>query len=280
MPTGTLDTTAEPRHRAIRLLDVHPDLGADLGPAELEQARQAVVSPLITIARGEQVNVHQLGDLRPFGFVVVDGLLMREVQLAGRAAASVYGPRDVFGPRELDDPLPASGTTFTALTPARLAVLDDRFLLSARRWPRLVSRLVQALSEQLGRACVRQAVSQLPRAEQRVVALFWLLAESWGRMRPDGVVIDLPLTHEALGKLVGARRPTMSLALGLLAEENYLRRYNGGGWLLSRDSLELLDGPWPAGLELSGRYGDSSSSGPTTSLESSTNTSQSMSGSC
>lgn len=269
MPPGTTaSTTAEPRHRGVRLLDVHPDLGSELEPSELQAARQAVISPLVTIARDEQVDADKLKGLHPFGFVVVDGLLLREVQLAGRAAASVYGPREVFGPRELEDPLPATGTSFTALTPARLAVLDDRFLVSARRWPRLVSRLVQAMSEQLGRACVRQAVSQLPRAEQRVVAIFWLLAESWGRVRPDGVVIDLPLTHEALGKLVGARRPTMSLALAMLADEGYVRRCEVGGWLLSRDSLELLDDSTPG------------ASAVIRSFESNTNTSQMMSGSC
>jgi len=64
--------------------------------------------------------------------------------------------------------------------------------------------------------------------------MFELLAERWGMVTPQGRIIRLPLTHETLGSLIGARRPTVSLALGDLAERGEVVRQDGG-WLLRHD---------------------------------------------
>jgi CRP/FNR family transcriptional regulator, cyclic AMP receptor protein len=77
------------------------------------------------------------------------------------------------------------------------------------------------------------AISAWPRVEERVLALFWQLADRWGVVRPDGVVIELALTHATIGHLVGAQRPTVSLALHALAEAGLLRRGDTGAWTLS-----------------------------------------------
>ena len=42
----------------------------------------------------------------------------------------------------------------------------------------------------------------------------------------------LPLTHEALGRLIGARRPTVTLALKVLDGQDRLERLPDGAWLL------------------------------------------------
>jgi hypothetical protein len=61
--------------------------------------------------------------------------------------------------------------------------------------------------------------------------MMWLLAESWGRVTPAGVTLPVVLTHEALGALIGARRPTVSLALAELMERGAVVRQRTG-WLL------------------------------------------------
>ncbi|MCA1690585.1 MAG: helix-turn-helix domain-containing protein, partial [Actinobacteria bacterium] len=66
----------------------------------------------------------------------------------------------------------------------------------------------------------------------RLVALFRMLAEKWGRMTGSGIVIPMALTHEALGRLIGARRPTITLALKSLAAEDRLTRQKDGTWLV------------------------------------------------
>ena len=71
--------------------------------------------------------------------------------------------------------------------------------------------------------------------DRRLKALFWHLAERWGRVSGDGVIVPLALTHRILGQLVGARRPTVSTALSELAERDELTRRPDGSWLLRGD---------------------------------------------
>ena len=78
------------------------------------------------------------------------------------------------------------------------------------------------------------AISQQPRLDDRLWMLFWELADRHGKVHPDGVHVDLPLTHEVLSHLCGARRPSVSSALTKLAEQGRLER-NGRGWVLRGD---------------------------------------------
>jgi CRP/FNR family cyclic AMP-dependent transcriptional regulator len=87
---------------------------------------------------------------------------------------------------------------------------------------------------------VRAAIVGLPRVEERVLALFWQLADRWGVVRPEGVVVQLPLTHALIGQLVGAQRPTVSLALQSLADDGLLLRGDIGAWTLDHESGATL----------------------------------------
>jgi hypothetical protein len=113
----------------------------------------------------------------------------------------------------------------------RLALLGRELLFAASRWPSLVAGLQARASQQAERLAAQLVICQLPRVDQRLLALLWLLAESWGRVTPAGVALPLKLTHEALGALVGARRPTVTLALRELTERGAIVRQNEG-WLL------------------------------------------------
>ena len=94
----------------------------------------------------------------------------------------------------------------------------------------------ERLHDQLDTAVRHTAIAGLPRVEDRVLALFWELADRWGVVRPEGVVIRLKLTHEFIGRLIAAKRPTVSLALMSLAEDGLVTRDGDGGWTLSHES--------------------------------------------
>jgi hypothetical protein len=80
-------------------------------------------------------------------------------------------------------------------------------------------------------------ICQLPRVDERVLAMLWLLSETWGHVTPSGVRLPLVLTHETLGALVGARRPTVTLALRKLVEDGALV-HQDAGWLLLEPPAE------------------------------------------
>ena len=59
-------------------------------------------------------------------------------------------------------------------------------------------------------------------------------------MTPAGVLVPLPLAHRTLASIVGARRPSVTTALGALRDDGRLERVPEG-WLLHGEAPEELD---------------------------------------
>ncbi len=180
------------------------------------------------------------GEEQPFAWLLARGALVGTTRIADREAARLLGPGDLFDPQRAGSRLLTVEHTWRALRPTTLAALDGRYLAMARRWPEMTLTLQQRLCDEATRASVLAAIGHLPRVEQRVLALLWHVADRFGLPGPDGMRIDLELTHAELGRLVGARRPTVTLALQTLREQGHMSRADGGGWLLadrSRDGL-------------------------------------------
>jgi CRP/FNR family cyclic AMP-dependent transcriptional regulator len=55
-----------------------------------------------------------------------------------------------------------------------------------------------------------------------------VLADRWGYVAPDGIHLDLRLTHSTLARLACAQRPSVSTAIGRLGRSGVLRRDAGG----------------------------------------------------
>jgi hypothetical protein len=112
-----------------------------------------------------------------------------------------------------------------------MALIGQQFLRASARWPKLYSNLIGRFADQNEQLATQLALCQLPRVEDRLLGMLWLLAESWGKVTSAGTLLPLHFTHEALGAMVGARRPTVTLALGELADSGAVVQRDGG-WLL------------------------------------------------
>jgi hypothetical protein len=173
-------------------------------------------------------------------------VIARDVVVADHVSAELLGPGDLVRPWEepaAEGALLPVAIDWWVLSPARVAVLDRSFAMRSARWPEVTAALFERLSARALRLATHQAISQLTRVDRRLLALFWHLAERWGKMSPEGVVVPLALTHRILGQLVGARRPTVSTALGELAERGELVRRDDGSWLLRGEPPEALTRP-------------------------------------
>jgi len=118
------------------------------------------------------------------------------------------------------------------LSPARLALLDDRFAAIAGRFPPVLARLLQRCATQAHDLAFHQALAGVRSADARMHLLLSHLAERWGRVTVDGVVLSLPLTHDLLGRLAYMRRPTATAALGRLVRAGLVARREDGAWVL------------------------------------------------
>ena len=231
----------------VRVLEIEPDLGADLDPAAFASARHELVAPIDELpwtTRSGNWGFAK-GDVR-LGVLLVGGLLMREVRMLDTSSAELLGAGDLLWPADGDGEhtLPVvADVAWTALTPVRAAPLGDAFLSAACRYPDVVARLMGKAVARAKALALHDAVTNLRHVETRLLVQFWHLAERWGKVGPDGVTIVLPVTHELLAKLVGAARPSVSTALGGLAARGLLTR-EGDAWRLSHDSRAAL-GPAP-----------------------------------
>ena len=229
----------------VALLEINPDLAADLASDQMQLALGALVVPTIRVQGGQWDSGACANDDRVtgslIGLLVIDGVVVREMMLGPHVSAQLCGPGDLLELRSARDQrcLPALATVSVPGT-AVLALLDDRVLAASRRWPQLGGRLLAQAMGQIGDAAAHQAISQLAHVEDRLLALFWHLADRWGRVLSAGVRIDLPLTHETIGHLIGARRPTVTLGLRALRAAGLLQRQVDGAWLLAHGSLQRL----------------------------------------
>src|SRR5690349_14205705 len=110
------------------LLDLDPSLAGDLTPALREQVRGWLVVRVLTLPRGPWP---ASADREPglMGFLVLDGVLTRNVSLGRIAYPELLGRGDLLRPwqTETDGRLGPVQVTWQVLEPCRVAVLDRRF---------------------------------------------------------------------------------------------------------------------------------------------------------
>jgi CRP-like cAMP-binding protein len=225
----------------LALLDAEPDFAAGLSARELHAARGAVLLPVLSIARGGwQVPPPDEWPPPVSAVLVLEGLIARHVSLCARVCTQLIGPGDVFDPWTVPSELLPTERRFEALENVTATVLDGRFAAAALRWPQLGGCLQRRLCERADRLAGQTAISQLPTVAQRILAIFWQLAEQHGRVRRDGVLLRVRLTHQLIGQLIGAQRPSVTLALGELLEQGWLERCDERAWLLAWGSQDVL----------------------------------------
>jgi CRP/FNR family cyclic AMP-dependent transcriptional regulator len=216
----------------IALSRVLPDIASAVPPADRTLVDRVLVAPLLSARDEDLAAVLSNASHGVFDFVIVEGVVLKDTTFASRSALELLGPGDILAPplSALSQVESRAVSRYVAHGPVSLAVLDARFRQAARHWPGLSDVLHDRLSRQTHRASMHLAMLHQPRVEDRVVALFGDLAERFGRMTGDGVVIDVRLTHEIIGRLVGSRRPTVTLALQGLDSAGVLRRLEGDRW--------------------------------------------------
>ena len=241
----------DPRHM-VSLLDADPDLAIGVPPDDAQLARSRAVAAVLELEppSWDTAPIAARAEAGWLGLLVLDGLLMRRVEVGKRSACELFGPTDLIRPWDTDgeyDPLPIS-VSWIVLRRTRLALLDTAFALRVARWPTITSRLFSRVAQRARYLALTQAVTHLPRAYVRLLILFWLLAERWGRVGTEGVYVTLPLTHEVLAMLIGAHRPTVTIGLQRLTRAGFLIRERSDRWLLTNNAIEALAHPESMGL--------------------------------
>jgi CRP-like cAMP-binding protein len=79
-----------------------------------------------------------------------------------------------------------------------------------------------------------RSIAQVRGLANRIILKLWEVAGRWGTVTTDGTVLPLRISHEMLGELLGASRPSVTDAIHELIRKGELDRGIDGRWILAR----------------------------------------------
>jgi len=168
-----------------------------------------------------------------YGLLILEGMAARTVDCDGRTAAELLGPGDLLQPWQCgrDHETIDVRAHWTVLSELRVAMLDRPFAARMAPFPEVAVAIAGRAMQRARDLTVRLSIAQFSRVDDRLTLLFWHLAERWGRVQADGVLVRLPLTHDMLSQLIAVRRPSVTVGLGELRKRGTVVPAEGG-WLL------------------------------------------------
>jgi len=233
--TQKLDVQPKPHAVSyVRLADVDPLLLRAVPSEIVGRLRSVLVAPLVAVSRGGTMPYVAGTAEGLFGLLIVEGLVVRVVTIAGRRTVELLGPADLIPPWQDDGQLavlPAS-SVWTALEATQVAVLNGEFAAVACRFHAIAEELMLRTVARCQTLSERLAIVSIPSLPERLMTLLWHLADRWGRVEPDGVAVPLRLSHQLLADLACAQRPSVTVALQRLVADGRIARTARGGWLL------------------------------------------------
>lgn len=219
----------------VQLLSVDPDLGERMSEEAFATARDAIRIRVFRVPKGawEPPAI----DHGATGLLLLDGLMVRMLRLGPVSSAEIVGPSDIIRPWEkhlIPSVLPATAD-WRVLHEARVGLIDGRTTALIGRWPELAAAVSGRLLRRTRSLAFMMAAQQFVRVEDRLLAALWHLASMWGKVTPEGTVVPFRLTHEMLGNIIGARRPTTTTAIRSLTSQGRLSRNDERCYVLQGD---------------------------------------------
>lgn len=181
---------------------------------------------LVHLAAGSQVPL-----LRHSLWLVVRGM----VKLG---SLSIHGDEILLGLAGPNEPFGEPLSEVEAFE-ARTLCDSDLLCLSleeVHRDPRLSLVMLEAVTRRYRQCQALLALMGLRRVEERVKGFLELLALDYGQSTPEGLRLDLRLTHQEVASALGTTRVTVTRVIGQLRQQ---------GWLQLDGQRRLVIAPLP-----------------------------------
>jgi CRP/FNR family transcriptional regulator, cyclic AMP receptor protein len=192
-----------------------------LSPQERERAVAACIRK--QYRRGERV--FSTGDPPEFLYLLEAGHveLVALEEDGSERILHIFRPGDVFG--EILFSIERRPFDAIAVDEARVAIMSKAtFLEFQRTSPTWALNFIRALSDRLFTAERDLAALARTWTRPRLVHLLLKLADTLGRETPQGMVITVPVTHEALANMIGASRVRVTSTLNQLEDEGLISK--------------------------------------------------------
>src|SRR6185437_6897828 len=130
----------------VRVLEQDPELGLRIPADSITRARKELCTRLQAFECGIWEVPDDDGEPARLGYLVLEGLLGRDVILAGKTCTELLGESDVLLPPSAyvrEEKLVRYHVQWHVIEPVRLAVLDDAFARRLTEWPQVTSALFE-----------------------------------------------------------------------------------------------------------------------------------------
>lgn len=169
--------------------------------------------------------------------LVIAGLMVRRLYLGPSISADLVGPGDIIRPWE-DELLPGFTpglSEWRVVEEATVALLDERITRAMGRWPEFSTMISARFIRRARSLAYLMAAHGFTKVQDRLLAALWHLAAMWGKVTPTGIRVPFRLTHEMLAEIVGARRPSVTVALRALERQERIARDDHRCYLVCGD---------------------------------------------
>lgn len=152
---------------------------------------------------------------------------------------SILGAGELLGDIDWADEMHDS--TAETLEETRLYQISRReFEALVRDNPGFALALIQLLSNRLRHAEGRIEDLVFRQVPSRVAKLFISLADNHGKVTPNGIILDLPLTHQEIADIVGSSRVTVTQVLNRFRSMSWVSIKSKRVTIINVDALENL----------------------------------------
>ena len=229
----------------VLVLQVDPELAADVPPRERARAVEASRAPVRALSLGEW-QFQPVPGSRSLGAVILAGVVVLRMQFGGCSHLEVLGKGDVLNPWQLPtDTRLQEQVSVQVMQSGCVAVLDDGFTEHMTAWPEVFAALMRRQIMRTRRMVLQACILSRSRVDERLELMLWRLGEQFGSMTREGLLVRLPFTHVQLAEMIAARRSTVTMAVSRLVAEGRLRRPGRNQWLLPHVELTRLTGLGP-----------------------------------
>lgn len=213
---------------------------AGLGSKDLA----ALVAVARTLKLESRQQLFHKGDKGIQVYVVISGKLkaLTTSDAGDDVVFSILGPNEVFGEIALLGGSDRTATV-TAIDACELLVIDRRdFLNVLRTHPDVAIELLSVLAKRVTRVSELVEDTLFLNLPLRLAKKFVTFAGSYGEEVPEGIRINLKLSQEEWGDLVGVTRESINKQLRTWGEEGLIRIERGYVVILQVEPLERLAG--------------------------------------
>ncbi|WP_329109472.1 Crp/Fnr family transcriptional regulator [Micromonospora sp. NBC_01699] len=194
---------------------------AHLPPAD----RDRLATIATTRRHAARTDLFHQGDPSRYVMILLSGWIkVTSVSREGQEALlALRGPGDIIGDLAAIDGGVRSGTV-TTLTALQAYVIDgNQFVDLVVNQPRLALGLLRHLVRGLRQSDVKRLEYVSANSFARLAGLLANLADEHGRLTPEGIVIDLPLSQRELATAAAASREAVARAMRALRDRDIVR---------------------------------------------------------